>query len=175
MNRYSLENPSNTAQTAIQQCLYETIFYQKLGWHWFALSSDQDIHGSQRMNQRLCCKPFSAQFNDLLVVFNLYLDHNRRQNISVKYVWRGRKKNKREPLNRLENVFVTSKCRVCGWDVVMMEAVWIWECPATTLFEAKCEMGFKSLLPQAVTLLMEASESHERGRLIGLAQMLQIS
>lgn len=36
-------------------------------------------------------------------------------------------------------------------------------------------MGFKSLLPQAVTLLMAASESHERGRLIGLAQMLQIS
>lgn len=44
-----------------------------------------------------------------------------------------------------------------------------------SLFEAKCEMGFKSLLPQAVTLLMAASESHERGRLIGLAQMLQIS
>lgn len=42
-------------------------------------------------------------------------------------------------------------------------------------FEAKCEMGFKSLLPQAVTLLMAASESHERGSLIGLAQMLQIS
>lgn len=56
-----------------------------------------------------------------------------------------------------------------------MAAVWIWECLAITLFEAKCEMGFKSLLPQAVTLLMAASESHERGRLIGLAQMLQIS
>lgn len=36
-------------------------------------------------------------------------------------------------------------------------------------------MGFKSLLPQAVPLLMEAWESHERGRLIALAQMLQIS
>ena len=36
-------------------------------------------------------------------------------------------------------------------------------------------MGFKSLLPQAVTLLMAASKSHERGCLIGLAQMLQIS
>lgn len=36
-------------------------------------------------------------------------------------------------------------------------------------------MGFKSLLPQAVTLLMAASESHERARLIGLAQMPQIS
>lgn len=57
----------------------------------------------------------------------------------------------------------------------MMAAVWIWECPDITLFEAKCEMGFKSLLPQAATLLMEALESHERGRLIGLAQMLQIS
>ena len=42
-------------------------------------------------------------------------------------------------------------------------------------FQAKCEMGFKSLLPQAVTLLMAASESHERASLIGLAQMLQIS
>lgn len=38
-----------------------------------------------------------------------------------------------------------------------------------SLFEAKCEMGFKSLLPQAVTLLMAASESHERGHLIGLS------
>lgn len=57
----------------------------------------------------------------------------------------------------------------------MMAAVWIWECPAVTLFEAKCEMGFKSLSPQAVPLLMAASESHERGRLISLAQMLQIS
>lgn len=36
-------------------------------------------------------------------------------------------------------------------------------------------MGFKSLLPQAVPLLMEAWESRERGRLIALAQMLQIS
>lgn len=44
-----------------------------------------------------------------------------------------------------------------------------------SLFEAKCEMGFKSLLPRAVTLQMDACESHERGCLIGLAQMLQIS
>lgn len=57
----------------------------------------------------------------------------------------------------------------------MMVAVLIRECLAITLSEAKCEMGFKSLLPQAVTLLMEASKSHERGRLISLAQVLQIS
>ena len=36
-------------------------------------------------------------------------------------------------------------------------------------------MGFKSLSPRAVTLLMAASESHESERLIALAQMLQIS
>lgn len=47
--------------------------------------------------------------------------------------------------------------------------------PAITLFEAKCEMGFKSLSARAVTLLMEAWESHRRENLIRLAQMLQIS
>lgn len=36
-------------------------------------------------------------------------------------------------------------------------------------------MGFKSLLPQALALLMADSESHERGCLIGLVQILQIS
>lgn len=64
---------------------------------------------------------------------------------------------------------------LCGRDVVVAAAAWITEGPAITLIEAKCEMGFKSLLPQAVPLLMEAWESHERGRLIALAQMLQIS
>ena len=36
-------------------------------------------------------------------------------------------------------------------------------------------MGFKSLSPRAVTLLMAACGSHESERLIALAQMLQIS
>lgn len=47
--------------------------------------------------------------------------------------------------------------------------------PAITLFEVKCEMGFKSLSARAVTLLTGGCESHERGHLIGSAQMLQIS
>lgn len=47
--------------------------------------------------------------------------------------------------------------------------------PAITLFESKCEMGFKSLSARAVTLLMEACESQERGCFISLAQMLPIS
>lgn len=60
--------------------------------------------------------------------------------------------------------------------VAMMVAVWIvWMPGHCSLFEAKCEIGFKSLLPQALTLSVRASESHERGRLIGLAQMPQIN
>lgn len=60
--------------------------------------------------------------------------------------------------------------------MVVTAAMWIRECPAITLFEAKCEMGFKSLSPRAATLLMEAlGIPVKEGRLIGLAQMLQIS
>lgn len=69
-------------------------------------------------------------------------------------------------------LFLGFKCRACREDVVMVAVVGIRECLAITLFlKPSVKWALNHFWPQALTLLMAASESHERQRLIGLAQM----